>query len=137
MDRVRACTPELYYATYLMRIGSPAFPALHILEAAVRLRPTWLTLRLDICTLIITFHGDVVIARDPESLGGQAVVALPDLQTNTVNPSLRAKVGAVVCRGQVVRRDSDLGSALCVYELLKGEVRRGEREAFGAGVRKD
>jgi hypothetical protein len=61
-----------------MRVASSAPPALHILEAAIRLRSTRLTLRLDICTLIITFNGDVVIARDPESLGCQAVVALPD-----------------------------------------------------------
>lgn len=128
---------SFHYATHLPRIAGCSSPALHILEAAIRLRSTCLTLRLDICTLIIAFDGDVLIVRDPKSLGCQAVVALPDLQTNTVDTSLRAKVGAVVGRGQVVRRDSDLGSALCVYELLKGEVRRGGGEAFGAGARND
>jgi hypothetical protein len=54
---------------------------------------------------------------------------LPDLQADTVDAPVRAKVDAVVGRGQAVGREVDLGAALRVDELLKGKVGRRGLEA--------
>lgn len=93
---------------------------------------TCLALRLDIRTLVIAFNSDVVVTGDVQLLGRQSVVALPDLQTDAVDTSVRAKVNAVVGCGQAVRRDTDFGTAGCVDELLEGEVCRGSIEAVVA-----
>jgi hypothetical protein len=71
----------------------------------------------------------MVVAGDVQLLSGQIVVALPDLQAGTVEASVRAKVDAVVGRGQAVRGYLDFGASLSVDELLKSEERRRGVEA--------
>lgn len=115
--------------TYLVGVATRALPALNILEAAIRLSLSCLTLRLDIRTLIVTFNRDMVVAGDVQLLSGQIVVALPDLQAGTVEASVRAKVDAVVGRGQAVGGYLDFGASLSVDELLKSEERRRGVEA--------
>lgn len=96
-------------------------PALKILEASIGLGLGCLALGPDIGTLVVTFNCDMVVARNIQLLGGQAVVTLPDLQADTIDASVRAKVNTVIGGGQAVGCDTDLGATLIVDELLKGE----------------
>lgn len=59
-----------------------------ILKAAVRLGLSRLAFRPDIRTLVVPLDSDVVVTGDPELLSGQVVVALPDLQADTVDASV-------------------------------------------------
>lgn len=74
--------------THLIGVAAGALPALKILEASVRLRLPRLALSPDIGTLIVPFNRDMVVTGDPKLLSSQAVVALPDLQTDTIDASV-------------------------------------------------
>jgi hypothetical protein len=74
----------------------------------------------------------VVVTGDLQLLSGQVVVALPDLQADTVDATVGPKVDAEVGLGDAVGRDSDLGAVSVVDELLEDVVGRCRLETVAA-----
>lgn len=110
---------------HLVGISEGALPSLNILLRAIGPGVVGLRsgFRSNVNALTGTvLHGDVVVVRDEQLLGGQSFISLPDVQGLTVGSEVVAKIDTVVGFRISVGRDADLGATSVVNPLLEREV---------------
>jgi hypothetical protein len=110
---------------HLVGISEGALPSLNILLRAIGPGVVGLRsgFRSNVNALTGTvLHGDVVVVRDEQLLGGQSFISLPDVQGLTVGSEVGAKIDTIVGVRISVGRDADLGATSVVNPLLEWEV---------------